>query len=46
MNGPEETPTPDEDPAAREWADEMAMEQERTERAFGRSLFSLYKGDD
>lgn len=46
MNGPEETPTPDEEAAAREWADEMAMEQERVERAYGRSLFDLYERDD
>jgi len=32
--------------AAQEWAEEVAMEQERVERAFGRSLFSLYEGDD
>ena len=32
--------------AARERAEQLTFEQERVERAFGRSLFSLYEGDD
>lgn len=32
--------------AAQEWAEELAMEQERVERAFGRSLFDLHERDD
>jgi|DEB0MinimDraft_4_1074332.scaffolds.fasta_scaffold70170_1 hypothetical protein len=32
--------------AAQEWAEEVAMEQERVERAFGRSLFDLCEEQD
>jgi DnaJ-class molecular chaperone len=32
--------------AAQEWADELAMEQERVERHFGRSLFDLVEDAD
>jgi len=32
--------------AAQEWAEEVAMEQERVERAFGRSLFDLCEQQD
>lgn len=31
---------------AHEWQEEMEFEQERVDRAFGRSMHTLYEGDD
>lgn len=36
----------DPDPAAQECAEELAIEQARVERAFGRSLFDLCERED